>query len=223
MLQLEDSQALAGVASLLADPTRAEMLVVMMDGRAFPVSELASYVHVAVPTASHHLAKLVDGGLVQVVRQGRHRYHRIASEPVASLIEALAVATPRLAPTRSQPLRHCRTCYNHLAGEVGVGLRESLESGGLIELAEGLYSLKRASALDRLGLDVGGLVGKACLDWTERVPHIGGPLGSALFRGLMDSGWIERGDVPRQIRLTSIGVRQFWDAFGIGPRKLDAV
>ena len=216
---MDNPPALANVASLLADPTRSEMLVAMMDGRAFPVSDLAAMAHVSSPTASHHLSLLVEGGLVEVVQQGRHRYHRLAGSQVADLIEQLGVVS-YLAPHRpskgQQPLLEGRVCYSHLAGRIGVHLRASLESANHIRIDQDRYVLteKGLSHFSKFGLTVEpDIYGKLCLDWTERVPHIGGKLGLTFFRFLEEKSWIERGPVARQICLTKIGKHQFEQHF----------
>ena len=211
---MDNPPALANVASLFADPTRSEMLLAMMDGRAFPVSELAAMSHVSLPTASHHLALLVEGGLVEVFQQGRHRYHRLASIQVAELIEQLGVVSFQvpLQPSKSQlPLLQGRVCYNHLAGRMGVHLRTSLESSGHILVDQDRYVLTESGLAHfaSLGFIVEpDLYGKLCLDWTERVPHIGGRLGQTLFRFFEEKTWIERGPVARQICLTKVGKTQ---------------
>lgn len=204
------------VAALIADPTRADILLALMDGRAFPASELAAIAHVSPSTASHHLASLVQGGLVEVFVSGRHRYHRLAGPQVAELLESLgSIVVPpvrRLAPAAAG-LAECRTCYDHLAGKLGVRLRKSLEVRGFI-LNEGDRFMPTPSGeqfLCEFGLDVSALTrgrrpqSKACLDWTERVPHIGGALGAVLFDRLVERGWLAKGDAPRSIVVTEIG------------------
>ena len=218
---MDSSTEFANLASLFADPTRSEMLLAMMDGRAFPVSELAAMAHVSLPTASHHLAILVEGGIVDVLQQGRHRYHRLAGPHVASLIEQLAVlansTTPIRKPTAGQRLlMDGRVCYNHLAGHLGVGLRQSLEVQGQIQVDNDRYVLTESGMqfFADFGLDLRDQsFGKLCLDWTERVPHIGGKLGSALFQLFLQREWIARGDIPRQIRVTKIGKARFHELF----------
>ena len=208
---MDNPPALANVASLLADPSRSEMLVAMMDGRYFPVSELATIAHVTLPTASHHLALLVEGGLVEVVQQGRHRYHRLASIAVADLIEQLGIVSlgAPLLPSKSQrPLLQGRVCYNHLAGKIGVHLRLILESSGHLRVDLDRYGLTElgVDTFKAMGLNIEqDLYGKVCLDWTERVPHIGGKLGVTLFCFFEENGWVERSSVPRQICLTKVG------------------
>ncbi|MES1227471.1 MAG: winged helix-turn-helix domain-containing protein [Armatimonadota bacterium] len=198
---MDDHRAISQAAAVLADPTRLEILLVLMDGRSYPATDLAARVHVSNSTASHHLGLLVEAGFVQVICQGRHRYHRLAGHEVADVVESLgAVAKP---PQKVvTPLSAGRSCYNHLAGEIGVQVRQSLESRGFIGSASGIYEVLPIGKdlFESLGLDV-GLTGKVCLDWTERVPHVGGALGRALFSALIEKGWICRGDVPRQIQL----------------------
>lgn len=226
---LMDSQgSLAEVASLFADPTRAEMLLAMMDGRAYPASELAAFAHVSAPTASHHLGMLVQGGLVAVITQGRHRYHRLASAHVAEIIESLGALRiesnrKRVCPSRAGKLAHCRTCYDHLAGRLGVEVRSSLEGLGCIELDGDRYAVtdKGVQFFSEFGIDVddcrrpGRPLAKACLDWTERLPHIGSTLGRALLDRMLDRRWLARAIVPRLLVVTPVGKERLEVVFGI--------
>ena len=199
---------LAEIAALIADPTRAEMLLAMMDGRSHPASDLAALAHVAPPTASHHLAMLVEAGLVRVSRQGRHRYHCLANAKVADLLETMgSIAKPHAVPRCSEGLREARTCYDHLAGRVAVQLRESLEREGAI-LLEGdrfIVTDHGVAVFAGLGIDIEELkktkrvFAKACLDWTERVPHIGGALGAALLSAYLERGWVRRCEAQRRV------------------------
>jgi DNA-binding transcriptional ArsR family regulator len=219
---------LTSVASLISDPTRAEILLALMDGRAFPASDLASIAHVSPSTASYHLANLVQGGLVEVFESGRHRYHRLAGHEVAELLESMGSlgkpASRRLSP-KAIALGDCRTCYDHLAGRLGVELRISLVARGLLtEDGSGFKLSENGSRFFKeFGVDVLDLrtskrtFAKACLDWTERLPHIGGALGSAIFHRLLERGWIARGEIPRKIVVTPIGAKCLYEAFGLDP------
>jgi DNA-binding transcriptional ArsR family regulator len=215
-----EAQPVAELAGLLADPTRSEMLLVLMDGRAYPVTDLAAYAHVGASTASYHLDLLVSAGLVESERRGRHRYHRITRDAVAELIEhmgaAFPVSTPRPRLSRGQAeLGSARACYSHLAGNLGVGIRESLESCGHLVLEGGEYRLTPSGLefFEPMGVSTSSSAGKACLDWTERVPHIGGALGRAIFAALLEREWIVRGEIPRQIKITSRGFAGFQREF----------
>jgi DNA-binding transcriptional ArsR family regulator len=210
----------ASVAGLLADPARVRMLDELLAGRALAAGELARHAGVTPPTASAHLRRLLDGGLLSVEAQGRHRYYRLAGPAVAEAMEALSlIAPPR--PVRSlrqsqraEALRFARTCYDHLAGVVGVALADALLRAGALRAAAGRdYDVtpEGEAALGGLGVDVAELrrqrraFARRCLDWTERAPHLSGALGAALLERLLDLGWLTRGRVPRGLVLTGAG------------------
>jgi DNA-binding transcriptional ArsR family regulator len=217
---------LAELGALLAEPARAAILLALMDGTLRPAGELADIAGVGAATASAHLKRLLDGGLLALHRQGRHRYYRLANDEVAAWLEAMALphATrlPRTAP-RDPGLRRARTCYRHLAGQLGVALCEAwLQRGWLYEAGDGLRLLPMAAeALAQAGWQAAStasllrLRGRGCLDWTERRLHLGGPLGVAMTSAMLDAGWLRR--VPRQRallpsadglrRLAGLGVR----------------
>jgi DNA-binding transcriptional ArsR family regulator len=210
----------AAVAGLLADPARARMLDTLLAGGALPAGELARHAGVTPQTASAHLRRLLGGGLLAVEAQGRHRYYRLAGPAVAEAIEALALIAPPL-PVRSlrqsqraELLRFARTCYDHLAGVVGVALADSLLRAGALRAAGGRdYEVapEGERLLGGLGVDVGELrrrrraFARGCLDWTERTPHLSGALGAALLERLLALGWLAHGRVPRALVLTDAG------------------
>lgn len=217
---------IAPVAALLADRGRAAMLTALMDGRALPAGELARTAGVTAQTASGHLARLLEGGLVTVVRQGRHRYYRLAGPEVAQVIEALGrigapVEVRSLRQSRrARALRSARTCYDHLAGRAGVALFEALVDRGLIEPDDGRehrLTPKGREVLAGLGVEVPAgrrRFAVECLDWTERRPHLGGALGAALTARLVGLGWLEHGCERRAMKITPRGRRGLQDAFG---------
>lgn len=194
----------AAVAALLGNPSRATMLDALMTGRALTATELARAAEVSPATASEHLARLREGGLVEVVSQGRHRYHRLASPDVGAALEALSHIAPAKPVTtlrqssRARSLAEARTCYDHLAGTAGVrALDWFLEHGWLTPLPEGRrFQLTAAgeSGFEREGVDVGAArrarraFAIGCDDWTERRFHLGGALGSELLAALLRSG-----------------------------------
>jgi DNA-binding transcriptional ArsR family regulator len=220
---------LARVAALLADPGRAAMLWALMDGSARPAGELTLIAGLSPSAASAHLARLSEGGLLAPEVRGRHRYYRIATPEIAQTIEALmnvahatAPARPVTRPARTVPveMRHARTCYDHMAGEVAVRVFDRLVAGGLLVL-EGDDLDATEAGIARLaswGVDLGALRARrrrfacTCLDWSERRAHLGGALGAALLERFMSNGWVERTSRPRVLRITPLGQREF-DAF----------
>lgn len=217
---------LARVAALLADPGRAAMLWALMDGSARPAGELTLIAGLSPSSASGHLARLAEGGLLALDVRGRHRYYRIATPDVAAAIEALMnvahAAAPARAltrPARTVPLemRRARTCYDHMAGEVAVQVFERFVDGGLLVRDGDTLDATPAGAarLAGWGVDVAALRTRrrrfacTCLDWSERRPHLGGALGAALLDSWMQRGWVERASRPRVLRITPQGEREF--------------
>ncbi|CAI9405008.1 ArsR/SmtB family transcription factor [Nocardioides sp. T2.26MG-1] len=208
---------LAAVGALIGDPSRARMLDSLMGGRALAAGELARVARVGPSTASEHLARLLAGGLVEVVAQGRHRYYRIAGPAVGEALEALShVAPPRPVTTlresgHARALGYARTCYDHLAGRCGVALHDALLQHGWLTDAYDVTPAG-AAALAGWGVDVEAARGlrrsfaRPCLDWTERRPHLAGALGAGLGAALVDRGWFEpRSPDSRALRLTDRG------------------
>jgi DNA-binding transcriptional ArsR family regulator len=209
--------SVAGVASLIADPARASMLIALVDGRALPAGELAYAAGVTAQTASSHLAKLLDGGLVAVESEGRHRYYRLAGAQVAQALEQLAAIRPaeparrKVLSPQGRELRFARCCYDHLAGQLGVAATRALEERRFIVAAEEKrFEVSPAGAawFGGLGVDVAALkptrrgLARRCLDWTERTHHLAGPLGAAFMNTLCASGWLRRSRRSRIVHLT---------------------
>jgi DNA-binding transcriptional ArsR family regulator len=210
----------SATASLLADPGRASMLMILLDGRALPAGELAYAAGVTAQTASSHLAKLLAGGLVRVETEGRHRYYRLAGAHVAQALEGLAAIRPEepirrrtLSPEVRQ-LRLCRCCYDHLAGQIGVAVTRALqERGHLIAAAEKKFEIPAAGAawFSGIGLDIRTIkptrrgLARQCLDWTERTHHLAGPLGVQLLGVLCAAGWLRRSKDSRAVEVTPKG------------------
>ncbi|GGP28159.1 ArsR/SmtB family transcription factor [Silvimonas amylolytica] len=216
-------QRLANLAAAVADKTRAGMLCMLMDGRAYTATELAAATSVAASTASSHLARLTQQSLVECLPQGRHRYFRIASKEVASALETLmGLVGGRMSSVRSsapQHLRFARTCYDHMAGEVAVALHDRLFDLGW--LAPDSYQLAESGrqALMDLGVEWPSVSRRrfacGCLDWSERQSHLGGQLGAALLRGFEQHHWVERVPESRQLLLTQRGHKALAAQFGL--------
>ena len=226
----------AEVAALAGDPGRAGMLHALMDGRALTATELARVAGITPQTASDHLARMVSAGLLSVVKQGRHRYHRLASPAVARMMESIMQVAavlepdrPRLATgPRDAALRSARTCYDHLAGRLGVALADALVTEGHVELTDdaGLVTDDGRALLDRLEIDVDApparrgkraarILCRPCLDWSERRPHLAGAVGTAICKHSFAKGWIRRKEGTRAVSVTPKGQRIFREEFGM--------
>lgn len=225
----------AQIAALAGDPARAAMLHALLDGRALTASELAHAAGVSPQTASGHLTRLTGVGLLSVEKQGRHRYHRLASRAVAQMMEGIMqVAAERAPPTRrltigprDAALRAARTCYDHLAGRLGVALADAMVDRGYVELDSdaGLVTEPGIRFLAGIGIDTatlaarrgksGRVLCRACLDWSERRPHLAGALGAALCAGCLDNGWVRRIEGSRAVAVTAKGQRIFSEHFGV--------
>ncbi|MFE9170307.1 ArsR/SmtB family transcription factor [Streptomyces kebangsaanensis] len=220
---------LAALAGLIADETRATCLLALLDGRAWTAGELARHAGVAASTLSEHLGKLVAGGLLAEERQGRHRYVRLAGARAAQLVEDLAAQVAPGAAHRPRTLREAsagsatargRTCYDHLAGRLGITVTDALTTRGLLRQDTG-FALTDAGltwfGTVGIGLDRKGRrpLARACLDWTERRPHLAGAAGAALCRHALDAGWCVRIGSERAVKVTATGERAFSDLLGI--------
>lgn len=216
---------LAEFGALLAEPARAAIVLALLDSRARPAGELATIAGVAAATASAHLKRLADAGLLSVVGQGRHRYYRLADEDVAHWIETLMLAAPRRIKERSiadRDLAAARTCYKHLAGKLGVALFDRLRGAHALDLGSDAVRLNRngESLLRESGLIVEGdaavlgLDGRTCVDWTERRFHLSGVVGAAITTRCFDLGWVRRERNPRALQITPKGREGFRRSFG---------
>jgi DNA-binding transcriptional ArsR family regulator len=210
-------------AALIGDPARAAILSALGDGRAQPASALAYAARVTPQSASNHLAKLLEGGLLAVESEGRHRYYRLASPHVAAAMEALAHLAPPVrsldAPltSKARRLRFSRSCYDHLAGRLGVAVAAELEARGyLVATDQKHYAVTSAGRrwFHELGIEVDRLkptaagVARRCLDWTERRHHLAGPLGTALMARFAELGWLRRDGASRAVGVTPIGISE---------------
>jgi DNA-binding transcriptional ArsR family regulator len=220
---------LAWIASAVAEPARARMLLVLMDKRARTAKELAFLARVSPATASAHLAKLLDCKLVTVDPQGRHRYYRLASHLVGNMVEAIASVsgetTPRgrAGPRVDGTLATARTCYDHLAGRLAVAIADVLQARGEVLFGDGAGEVtdKGRDFFAGLGIDLHGVGSsrrvfcRPCMDWTERRYHIAGAAGTALCDHCLGQGWVERVRDSRALVITRAGETAFADVFGI--------
>jgi len=218
----------ARIAGLMAEPARAAILVALVDGRALPAGELAFIGNVSPQTASFHLRKLREASLITVERQGKHSYYRLANERVATTLESIAALAP-VRPAAGQPprsrnesermkqLRFARSCYRHLAGVLAVEINRVMLDRALLAAGSGAFSLTdRGRAWWRdFGMTAPESASKACLDWTERRPHLGGALGATLFTRLIDLRWIVRNPDTRAVRVTHLGAQGLEHHFAI--------
>jgi DNA-binding transcriptional ArsR family regulator len=230
-VSLRDNPAMNGeadiatIAAAIGHPARGAMLLAMLGGRAVPATDLARAAGVSPSTASAHLAQLTSAGLVVVERQGRHRYHRLAGEEVAEAIERLAAIAPPI-PVRSlgdsnrrTAQRAARSCYDHLAGELGVGLADRLCEMGALDRST--LAVADPAPFAAIGIDVDGLgrgrrpLTRSCIDWTERRPHLAGALGAAVLAAFLDGGWVVRRPRGRAVAVTPRGRAGLQDALGL--------
>jgi DNA-binding transcriptional ArsR family regulator len=220
---------IAEIAALVGDSARATMVSALLDGRALSASELASAARITPQTASTHLAKLTEASVLSVVRNGRHRYFRLASPTVADMIDGIvAVALEKRRRYRplsrqARALSAARICYDHLAGRLSVDLTESFVAREYLVLDDEVAEITPAGArfLTEFGIELSTLRStrrhfcRLCLDWTERRPHIAGAVGVAITKRCFDLGWIERLKRSHAVIVTPLGRRGFQKTFGI--------
>lgn len=224
---MKDGPDIARIAALIGDPARANMLTALMSGRALTASELAAEAGITAQTASSHLSRLSDGGLIRHRREGRHRYVTLASAEVAGVLEALMGLAAGSGHLRRRPgprdeaMRKARTCYNHLAGEMGTRMfRTMLSRGDLERRGEDLALTETGHRFiagfgitpDRLAAGRAPLC-RECLDWSERRSHLAGRLGRAMLDRIEALGWAGRQPQSRVIRFTPEGERRFDKVF----------
>src|SRR3990172_8769233 len=217
---------IARLARAIGDSTRIRMLNALMEGRALTAKELAYGAGIGPATATSHLRKLENEGLVLVTAQGRHKYFRLASVEVAHLIESLTALAPQprnATPTAEHPIRAARFCYDHLAGRLGTRLTEALTARGWLAISDKTYTVTRKgeSQFAAFDIDLPALrrsrrkFAYRCLDWSERRDHLGGALGAAIAHRLIDLGWIEKSRRSRVITVTNSGRRALAKEFGV--------
>lgn len=222
---------IARIASLVGEPARAAMLLELMDGRALTAHELARAAHVAAPTASRHLAQLVEAGLMHMEPRGRHRYHRLASAEVARLLESLmqlagevpARCTVVVGP-RDAGLRQARMCYDHIAGRLGLAIADGLlaEQAIAFDGDSGHVTDRAGAVLQRWGLPLDPLPPgrgrpycRPCLDWSERRSHVAGTLGALICTHCLSQGWLIRKPDSRALTISGAGAARLRDLLGL--------
>jgi DNA-binding transcriptional ArsR family regulator len=221
---MKDGPNIAAIAALLGDPARANMLSALMQGQARTATELAQEAGVMLSTASGHLSKLADAGLVTIEKQGRHHYFRLSGADVAGVLEGLMGLAARTGHLRSRTgprdpeLRRARVCYDHLAGDAAVRMYDRLQVAGMIAATHnGTVRLTKAGGrfFSALGIDLNAVASgrrplcRACLDWSERRHHLAGTLGAALLTYIYDRGWAKRVANSRVVTFTKTGAARF--------------
>ena len=224
------AERLTEIGAVLADRTRATLLVALMDGRAHTAGELARHAGVAPSTVSGHLGRLLDADFVAQEAQGRHRYFRLAGREVAAMLEALGAAdsperrSAAPGPQAPSDLIYARSCYDHLAGTLAVRLHDRLLADDHLRSDDDgrlVLTVSGEALLAGLGIDTGALrraarpTARSCLDWTERRHHLAGAAGTALFDASLARRWLVRGARPRSIRVTDAGQRGLHERFGL--------
>lgn len=235
------TNAFAEIGSLLGDPARASMVVALMDGRALTATELSAIAGITPQTASSHLSQLVTSGLIAMKRQGRHRYHCLANPAIAQMVEGMmAVASERTIsqnpgiPTgpRDDAMRQARTCYDHLAGRIAVGMADAMVARGEVDWSTdgGELTRKGEAFLARIGINLSASLARGrgkrvfcrpCLDWSERRVHIAGALGAALLSHMTDRKWVRPVAGSRAVAITPAGRQEFDTLFGLSPSVWD--
>ncbi|RAS71695.1 ArsR/SmtB family transcription factor [Priestia endophytica] len=219
----------AKIATLVSESSRAAILTVLLDGRFHPVNELAYMAGIKPQTASFHLTKMMNANVVAVEKQGRHRYYGILNEEVAQVMESLLSLAPPVEvkslkqATEEKQIRFARTCYDHLAGSLGIQLKDSLIEKGFLseEQNEFLITEEGHEFFKALQIDMGKARKKRrsfspkCLDWSERRHHIAGSLGNVILEKLLELNWIQRLPNTRAIKITSEGKRGLKETFSI--------
>ena len=222
---MREGPDIAGIASLVGDPARANMLNALMGGTALTASELAMEAGVSLPTASSHLGKLLEGGLLTVASQGRHRYYGLAGPQVAGMIEAITGVAASVGPQRVRPgprdaaMRVARVCYDHLAGEQAVAMLDRLVDKHILlrEDKEIRLGPAAASHFAAIGIDVYTKprrpVCRACLDWSVRRSHLAGTLGAAILDKIISEKWARRDKDSRAVVFSPVGKQAFEKVF----------
>jgi len=225
---MDVSQEFSQVAALICEPARAKMLWYLLDGKAYTATELASFADISITSVSNHLSRLLDADMVKVQVQGRYRYYTFANPQVAYAVEALAQLTPANSSIKSKQLsppgeKYCRTCYDHLAGFVGVQLVETMEKKGYLKKSEQQYLVTKNGWkwFEQFDIKQGNYdnirrpVARQCLDWSERRPHLAGQLGADLLQMMLLKKWLKKVQFSRELIVTAKGRQEFYNLFGL--------
>ena len=227
----EMDERFSKLASLIGEKGRAKMLWHLLDGRAYTALELAVIADVSKQSCSNHLKKLVNDNILKVEKQGRHKYFKLFDRQVANALEGMAFLTtqekkrksPIDSPSQKKGIKYARSCYDHLAGYLGIVIQEGLINQGLIHKNTNQYdcTIKGAIKFKELGIDIDELkdlkrkFAYPCLDWSERKHHIGGALGAALLKYMLANDWLRKKQYTRELILTSKGSNEFESYFNI--------
>jgi len=222
-----ETKELEQVASLIGDPSRIKLLWALLDGKAYTATELAVFADLSRPNTSMHLGKLLDAGVLKVSSQGRHRYYSYSRMEIAYVIEAMGSLLPapsgKISKAGHDPISYCRTCYDHLAGNIGVAITDSLLKNAYIEYLNGTFAVTGGGNefFSNLGIDMVQLsrqkrpLVKPCLDWTERRFHLAGSLGAALLNKLIAEDLVRPITGSRALQMTFEGRKQLFMLFGL--------
>lgn len=224
---MKEGPDISYIASLIGDPARANILTALMSGKALTATELSAEAGVTLQTTSAHLTKLVEGGLLRVRKQGRHKYFTLSNDDIANVLEALMGLASNAGYLRhrsgpkNQAMRKARVCYNHLAGDMGVHLFESMISKGQLIIKNDAISLTEDGITfsANLGVDINQLnkqkapLCRECLDWSARRSHLAGGLGRAFLSKFLEKKWAKRLPNSRVIQFSTIGEKEFYSTF----------
>jgi len=222
---MKAEQQFIKIAGLICEPARARMLWSLLDGKAYTVGELALFGEISSTSASNHLTKLLEANMVKVEIQGRHRYYSFSNREVAYVVESLAMLAKPNLPDYSdkspkiKPIKFCRTCYDHLAGYVGVQITEALELKGYLEKSDTIYNISNTGwewfaklGISKLDFKVSRRpLTRQCLDWSQRRPHLAGQLGAVMLERMLEKNWFRKVDFSRELILTSEGRQELFN------------
>jgi len=223
-----DMKELERVAALIGDPSRVKILWALLDGRAYTATELSIFADLSRPNISMHLSKLTDAGILKVSCQGRHRYYGYSRMEVAYAIEAMGALVPapelkKNVTLRKDPISYCRSCYDHLAGKVGVAITDQLIKKDYLKPFPDRFEITPAGIIffERIGIDTRlfntqkRTIAKPCLDWTERRFHLAGSLGSSLLQKLLKEDLMRRTENSRALQITFKGKKELFEQLGL--------